>query len=313
VKISISIDLDNFEDYRSLVDPRGDPTGPSFYAAVPRFLDALERVGARATFFAIGRDLRCEGNRRTLREIAARGHEVGNHSHTHPYDFCRLSRARKREEVVRCESAIADALGERPVGFRAPSGDVDGETHEILAERSYHYDASLTPSPLMWLFMLYARRYVERERYRLGRPAYALAPVHPYLPRADKLHRPRSPEDGEGPALVEIPISAVPGIRIPFYATLLRRLGTRSFDLLTRLHPTRWPLHAGFHALDLMDLRDTSLGRALARRPGLSVPFERRQRFVSHAFGRLAALGDSVPLREIAAAFLERRGLRRAA
>jgi peptidoglycan/xylan/chitin deacetylase (PgdA/CDA1 family) len=313
MKTCISIDLDNFEDYRSLVDPHGDPTGPSFYAAVPRFLDALDRVGARATFFAIGRDLRSEANRSALREIAARGHEVGNHSHTHPYDFCTLSRAGKREEIGRCESAIADTLGERPVGFRAPSGDVDGETHEILAERGYHYDASLTPTPLLWLFMLYARRYVERERYRLGRPAYALAPTHPYLPRAGKLHRPRGPGRGDGPALVEIPISALPGIRIPFYGTLLRRLGIRGFDVLTRLHPTRWPLHVGFHALDLMDLRGTSLGRALARRPGLSVPFERRERFVAHAFGRLAGLGESATLREIAATSLEPRDLRRAA
>ena len=107
MKTCISIDLDNFEDYRSLVDPRGDPTGPSFYAAVPRFLDALDRVGARATFFAIGRDLGCAGNRGTLREIAARGHEVGNHSHTHPYDFCALSRARKREEVARLTPGLA--------------------------------------------------------------------------------------------------------------------------------------------------------------------------------------------------------------
>jgi hypothetical protein len=154
---------------------------------------------------------------------------------------------------------------------------------------------------------------VERERYRLGRPAYALAPAHPYLPRADKLHRPRAPSHGDGLALVEIPISVAPGIGIPFYATLLRRLGTRSFDLLTRLYPRRRPLHVGFHALDLMDLRGTSLGRALARRPGLSAPFERRQRFVAHAFRRLAARGEAVPLRELAAAFLEQRGLRRAA
>lgn len=312
MKTCISIDLDNFEDYRSLVDPRGDPTGPSFYAAVPRFLDALDAAGARATFFAIGRDARSPAHRRALREIAARGHEVGNHSHTHPYDFSRLSRARKREEVASAEGALADAVGERPVGFRVPSGDVDGETHEILAERGYRYDASLTPSPLLWLFMLYGRRYVERAGYRLGRPAYALAPARPYLPRAGKPHRSRA-ATGDGPALLEIPISVVPGIGIPFYGTLLRRLGARSFDLLTRLHPRSRPLHVGFHALDLMDLRGTSLGRALARCPGLSVPFERRERFIDHAFRRLACLGESVPLRELADAFLERGGLRRAA
>jgi len=305
--------MDNYEDYRSLVDPDGDAPGQSFYAAVPRFLDILDRADARATFFVIGRDASRPEHRATLREIAARGHEVGNHSHTHPYDFCKLTRARKFEEIASCESAIADALGERPVGFRAPSGDVDHETHEILAERGYLYDSSLTPSPLMWLFMLYGKLFIERAGYRLGRPAYALAPARPYLPRADALHRPRAPDAGDGLPLVEIPLSVVRWLGMPFYATLLRKLGPRSFDALARLHPRRNPLHMNFHALDLADLRGTSLAEALARRPGLSVPFAKRERFVDHVFRRMAQLGESVLLREIARDLLERSGLREAA
>ena len=38
--------------------------------------------------------------------------------------------------------------------------------------------------------------------------------------------------------------------------------------------------------------------------PGLGVPFERRERFMRHAFARLAEVGDAVPVVEYARAHL---------
>jgi len=312
VKTAISIDMDNYEDYRSLIDPDGDASGPSFYEAVPRFLDLLDRTGARATFFVIGRDLAHRDHRSVLREVAARGHEVGNHSHTHPYNFRQLSRAAKVAEIARCEDAIADTLGERPLGFRTPSGDVNREIHEILEERGYVYDSSIGGSPLLWLFMLYGKLFIKHESYHLGDPIYALAPSFPYLPRPDKLHR-EAPSDGSAqPRLVEIPATVVRWTGLPFYATLLRRLGTWSFDLLAHTHPRMRPLHMVFHALDLVDLGGTSLGAAMARLPGLAVPMEKRERFVAHVIGRMSHLGESVTLCELAEHCLDRHGLRNA-
>jgi len=313
MKTCITIDMDNYEDYRSLIDPDGDAAGQSFHAAVPRFLDALDRAGARATFFMIGRDASIPDYRAAVREIAARGHEVGNHSQTHPYNFAQLDRAQKEAEIAGCEQAIVDILGDRPVGFRTPSGDVDRETQEILVERGYLYDASLIPSPLMWIFMLYGKLFVKRENYQLGRLRYALAPPRPYLPRRDKLYRPLSPASSEAPHLVEIPTTVVRWLGMPFYATLLRMLGPWSFDLLARLHGRRHPLTMLLHLIDLVDHGDSSLGTALARTPGLSVSIEKREDFVDHVFARLADIGESVPLRELAADYLERNGLRRAA
>jgi len=302
-----------FEIKVNFIDPDGDEAGRSFHLAVPRFLDALDRVGARAPFFMIGRDARDPGFRAAVREIAARGHEVGNHSQTHPYNFARLGRAEKEQEIARCEQAIADLLGERPVGFRTPSGDVDRETQEILVERGYLYDASLIPSPLMWVFMLYGKLFVKREDYQLGRLRYALAPPWPYLPRRDKLYRPLSPASSAAPHLVEIPTTVVRWLGMPFYATLLRMLGPWSFDLLVRLHGRRRPITMLLHLIDLVDHGDSSLAAALARTPGLDVPIERREDFVDHVFARLADLGDAVPLRELAADYPDQNGLQRAA
>jgi hypothetical protein len=309
VKVCISIDLDDYQDYESLVDRQRDATPPSFYDdALPRFLDLFDRHGVRATFFVIGRDMANPSRRRRVRELVERGHEVGNHSFSHPYNFRALPRAQKAREIDRGDEAIADALGERPVGFRTPSCEISAETLHLLAERGYLYDSSVFPTPMMWLFMLYGRIFVRHANYQLGEFLTALAPPRPYFPSRDRLRRPRALDDVEAPRILEIPFSVLPGLRIPFYSTLLRRLGTGFFDLLLWAYGRRRPeLHALFHQIELADLERTSLGRALERSPGLGVPFERRAVFVSHAVAGLAAAGEPVTLRELAGDHLAAR------
>ena len=54
--------------------------GPNV-ASTPRLLELLERYEVKATFFAIGRYAREQPA--LLREVAAAGHPVGNHTYTH--------------------------------------------------------------------------------------------------------------------------------------------------------------------------------------------------------------------------------------
>jgi peptidoglycan/xylan/chitin deacetylase (PgdA/CDA1 family) len=306
MKVCISVDMDNYEEYRSLVDPAGAADSFSFYTnAVPRFLDLFDRHGIRATFFMVGRDAEVSGHRTVVREIAERGHEVANHSYTHPYTFRRLSRAEKVKEIEQAESAIADITGLRPLGFRVPSGELDNETLTILAERGYLYDSSIFPTPFLWLFMLYGKLFVRRSDYQLGEVTGVFAPGRPYRPSRDRIHRPAAP-GSDAPPILEIPFSTVPSFGIPFYGTLLRLLGRRFFDLLLRGYGDRAPvLLSIFHLIDLVDLSGSALDEAIASMPGLGVPFERRERFMNHAFERMAAVGDAVPMLEFARAQLQ--------
>jgi hypothetical protein len=310
MQVCISIDMDNYREYRSLVDPSGDTDGPSFYLdALPRFLDLLDRCGARATFFMIGRDGEREDHRRAVREIAACGHEVGNHSYSHPYNFRQLDRAAKAREIDRADAIIADIIGARPVGFRTPSCDVDGETLALLAERGYLYDSSVFPSPLMWAFMLYGKLFVRRSDYQLGHLASIFAPPRPYVPSTDRLHRECRPGT-TGAAIVEIPVSVVPVVRLPFYSTFLRLLGARGFALCVRAYGRRRSiLHTLFHLIELARLEGTTLERSMSRTPGLGVSHDRRQGFVTRAVETLAGLGNAVPMREVAGAVLTRHRL----
>jgi peptidoglycan-N-acetylglucosamine deacetylase len=95
-------------------------------AITPALLDLLDRCSAPATFFLIGKHVRAAGA--LAREIAARGHALGNHTDTHP-NLLWLSPRRIREELDRCQDSIGEAAGRRalwmrpPYGFRGPQLD----------------------------------------------------------------------------------------------------------------------------------------------------------------------------------------------
>jgi peptidoglycan/xylan/chitin deacetylase (PgdA/CDA1 family) len=86
----------------------------------PRVLDLLDRHGAQATFFCIGRRVRACPE--IAAEIVRRGHRIENHTATHPHMFaCYLAPALRRE-VQGAQEAIAAAAGRVPRLFRAPAG-----------------------------------------------------------------------------------------------------------------------------------------------------------------------------------------------
>jgi peptidoglycan/xylan/chitin deacetylase (PgdA/CDA1 family) len=97
----------------------------------PRVLDLLDRTGARATFFCIGR--RVEARPDLAAEIVRRGHRVENHTWSHPNAFACYLPAGLRREILRAQDAIGEATGRAPALFRAPAG-----FHNPLLERELH-------------------------------------------------------------------------------------------------------------------------------------------------------------------------------
>ncbi|MFH9670869.1 polysaccharide deacetylase family protein [Streptomyces sp. NPDC017405] len=87
--------------------------------STPRFLDALDALGVRATFFVLGEHaVRHPG---VVRETVRRGHELGVHGwrHTRPW---RPAPARDAEEVARAVRVVHDLTGRRPRWYRPPYG-----------------------------------------------------------------------------------------------------------------------------------------------------------------------------------------------
>jgi len=98
----------------------------------PLLLDLLGRHGARASFFAVGKNV--EANRALCRRITAGSHTLENHSYSHPSAlFWSLPCCVLDEEIGRCSHAIRVATGTAPTWFRSPVGHTNSCVHPAAA------------------------------------------------------------------------------------------------------------------------------------------------------------------------------------
>lgn len=94
-------------------DDGPDPEG------TPAVLDALDAAGMQATFFVVGE--RARQHPALVRDIAARGHEVGNHSMHHRWPAI-MSRRGAAQELDEAQALLAGLLGTAPSLYRPPIG-----------------------------------------------------------------------------------------------------------------------------------------------------------------------------------------------
>jgi peptidoglycan/xylan/chitin deacetylase (PgdA/CDA1 family) len=102
-------------DRRALALTFDDGPGES----TPDILEILAEHHVPATFFQCGANV--DRLPEIAREVAARGHEIGNHSYSHPYLFL-CSPWTIENELRRAQETIEAATGLRPAWFRAPYG-----------------------------------------------------------------------------------------------------------------------------------------------------------------------------------------------
>lgn len=91
--------------------------GPS--PATPALLNILARHSVRATFFQVGQN--SAAHPAIARAVAQAGHEIANHSDTHP-NFALTRPAFAFEEFSRAQSTLTEITGQTPVWLRAPYG-----------------------------------------------------------------------------------------------------------------------------------------------------------------------------------------------
>jgi peptidoglycan-N-acetylglucosamine deacetylase len=105
--------------------------GPS-PETTPRLLDILKQRNIKATFFMIGQN--AERNPAIVKRILAEGHEIGNHSWTHP-QLSKLADDRVTEEINKTQNAIKDASGYTPVLMRPPYGAITARQKEWIEKQ----------------------------------------------------------------------------------------------------------------------------------------------------------------------------------
>jgi hypothetical protein len=131
----------------------------------------VKAAGGVMHFFAVGRVFE-QADVQWLKEIAAAGHRIGNHTYDHinvtarrpeqlqfrfqrsPWLLRGMSTPEAiRENIVLCSRAIESRLGVQPIGFRTPGGFAEGlqqhaDIRALLLELGFDWVSSLYPRHL---------------------------------------------------------------------------------------------------------------------------------------------------------------------
>ena len=97
----------------------------------PQLLAILEEYEIKTTFFLV--KFWIEKYPEVTKRIAREGHEIGNHSATHP-NMDTLTRGEIRRELEETNSLIEELTGQRPMVFRPPFGAYNNTLVEVVEE-----------------------------------------------------------------------------------------------------------------------------------------------------------------------------------
>jgi probable sporulation protein (polysaccharide deacetylase family) len=197
-------DLEAPQPYRS-----GDPESSCISLAInvdwgeefiPDLLQVLADNGVSATFFLTGRW--CDLNPDLAADIAAAGHELGNHGYSHKSPNA-SSREAIIDEIQRTEAAIEKATGIVTRLYAPPSGEE--EPHVIAAAAEAGYDTILWSVDTIDWQKPDAATIIERVKNKIRGGAIILA--HPTAATVEALKSLIKDLEEEGYAFVPVSVN----------------------------------------------------------------------------------------------------------
>lgn len=226
---SISLDLDNLWSYLKIHGDSGWEEFPSYLDKfVPYALKVLDDFDLKITFFVVGQDAALDKNIKNISMLSENGHEIGNHSFNHESWLHLYPVEKLRDEIFNAEEAIFKATGQRTIGFRGPGFSWSYDLLEVLHERGYKYDASTLPTyigPLARAYYFWTSNLSKEEKKDrkelFGKFSDGFRSVKPYY------HKLKS-----GNTMLEIPVTTIPMIKIPFHLSYLLYLSSYSISLM---------------------------------------------------------------------------------
>lgn len=110
-----------------------------------KILDLLDVHGVKGTFFIVG--WTAERYPDMVKEIAARGHEIGCHSYLHQKIY-NLTPEEFREDTKKAKDILEEITGRPVIGYRAPTYSIIEKSLwalDILQELGFRWDSSIFP------------------------------------------------------------------------------------------------------------------------------------------------------------------------
>lgn len=106
---------------------------------IDKILEVLKKNEVKITFFVVGEWV--DKNPESVRKIYEAGHEIGNHSNTHPH-VNKLTYEENLEEIEKCSRKIEQIIMKKPNLYRAPYGEYNETVIRVAYENGYY--------PIQW-------------------------------------------------------------------------------------------------------------------------------------------------------------------
>jgi len=299
---SISIDVDTVDCYLETFGLKKENSNVIYEKIIPRFLSIFDKHGIKATFFVVGRDV--GKNADILSKLSKKGHEIANHTMNHIHHLNHLPYDKKLKEVKEAHEVLETVSENEVVGFRAPGYNIDSQVIEILDGLDYTYDSSIHPtffSPLIKFYVSFLARGKQKSR-GMGDIKHAFAPTKPYYPSENFIWKKGDRK------ILEIPISTVPPIRLPFFGSVYFGTGKHVFDLSYLMVKNFSDiLTYELHAIELSDYVKDGINPNLRRNPGMNLTLEQKLSLYDHLFSKIKKSYKVVPEREVANFIMKNR------
>ena len=104
-------------------------------ACTAEILQVLKHNNVPAAFFCIGKNI--TGNELLLKQIAAEGHVIGNHSYSHHFWFDLFSTQKMLRDVNKMNETVKQTIGVEPKLFRPPYGVTTPNMKKVMKQGSY--------------------------------------------------------------------------------------------------------------------------------------------------------------------------------
>lgn len=115
---------------------------------IDSILSVLSQHNVKATFFLTGSG--ASSHRQRIKNITNQGHDIGNHSYSHPY-FTKISPAETKNQLQRTENIIFDITGKttKPL-FRPPYGEYNSTVLQRVGDAGYTHTIMWTIDTIDW-------------------------------------------------------------------------------------------------------------------------------------------------------------------
>ncbi len=113
----------------------------------PKLLDLLAARHLKATFFVVGQN--AADHPEILKRAVREGHEIANHSWSHP-NLAKMSDEAVRRELQKTDDAITAAIGKRPTLLRPPYGSITARQKKWIHDEFGYRIIIWDVDPLDW-------------------------------------------------------------------------------------------------------------------------------------------------------------------